>query len=197
MTVPSAMAWRHFGFSEPVWQQPGKIFKKQQPHPRLPGHGYVRKTWISGNDAVVYRSQTWESLQGWAETDRSYLENTKSSLAKIQTLEGPDKRFPREEEAVIKPLTAPSPEEKWLCRIPIKDIWNHSSYLSPPSPFLSRGPAAQLFPPVYPGWRRTVSTQVKSGQRAGIRLLHPADEKTAASKAGFASSPKKIHAQQQ
>lgn len=40
------------------------------------------------------------------------------------------------------------PHEKWLWRSPIKDIWNHSSYLSPPSLFLGWGPAARLVPPI-------------------------------------------------
>lgn len=44
------------------------------------------------------------------------------------------------------PDSAPSPGWKMTVRVPIKDIWNHSSYLSPPSLFLSEGPAAQLFP---------------------------------------------------
>lgn len=55
-----------------------------------------------GDETAVYQLQTGESLQGWPGTDQSYLENTKSSLANVQTLGGPNKRSPREAEAAIK-----------------------------------------------------------------------------------------------
>lgn len=110
----------------------------------------------------------------------SYLENMgKKKIVpdKAQTLGGPNERICREEEAVIKALTAPSTSDKWLWRIPIKDIWNHSSYLPLPSLFLGWGPAAPLFPPIWSSERQAVFTQVRSSQKSGIKFLPPADEK--------------------
>lgn len=146
--MPSSMAWMHFRLSEPERQQPGE----QNKTPPLPF-----RAWICEKKPALVKIRQWSLIcrrmnhsRAVLRQPQSYLENTKNpSLAQVQTQERPKKkkRTPRKEEAVIEALTGPSPDEKWQWRIPIKDIWNHSSYLSPPSLFLSWGPAARLFSP--------------------------------------------------
>lgn len=64
---------------------------------------------MAKNQTVVYQLQTYESLQAVLRQARVTWKTHKTGLDKVQTLEGPNKRIPREEEAVIKAPTVPSP----------------------------------------------------------------------------------------
>lgn len=65
---------------------------------------------------MVYLLQTEQSLQGFKETDPQlpgkHGKKKKIVPDKAQTLGGPNERICREEEAVIKALTAPSTSDK-------------------------------------------------------------------------------------
>lgn len=133
---------------QPFWASKTTARKTKKPHPCLSGHGYVRKIWIAENQTVFYQLQTWVTPGLYWDRLRFTWKTQRNGLAKVQIQEGLNKRIPREEEAVIKALTAPSPMKNDCGEVPLRIFETTVLIFPPPSLFLSWGPAARLVPPI-------------------------------------------------